>query len=96
MVIDDLDQFGDAVTPDEADAPPIIDPNAVLPATVALERLQAISRRRAKIRKAGCRIKHVKLAQRYRFDRSELGRCLALVQRLGAPVLERPDHRVKI
>jgi hypothetical protein len=34
--INDLDELGAALTPEAADAPPVIDPDAVLTATVAL------------------------------------------------------------
>ena len=63
MIIDDLDKLGAAVTPDEADAPPVIDPDAVLATTVALEYLEAITGRRPKIGKPGRGIQHVELAQ---------------------------------
>jgi len=81
MLIDNLDQVGAAVTPDEADAPSVIDPDAVRPTPVAPERLQGLSGRRSKIRKAGCLIEHVELAQRYRFDRFESGNGFAFEQR---------------
>jgi len=42
VVIDDLDQFG-AVTPHEANPPLIIDPDAVLPATVPSQRFEPIA-----------------------------------------------------
>jgi hypothetical protein len=38
MVIDDFDPLGAALAPDKANAPPIVDPDAVLPLAVAFER----------------------------------------------------------
>lgn len=93
MIVDDLDQLGAPMAPDEADAPPVIDPDAVLTATVAVERPQAITGWRPKIGKPGCGIE---LAQRDRTDRLELGNCFTLEQGLGVPVPERPDHRQQI
>jgi hypothetical protein len=88
MIIDDLDKLGAAVTPDEADAPPVIDPDAVLTATVAFEYLKAITGRRPKIGKPGCGVQNVELAQSDRPDRLELGNCFTLEQGLGALVPE--------
>jgi hypothetical protein len=45
MMINDLDELGAALTPEEADAPPINDPDAVPTVTVALECQEAITRR---------------------------------------------------
>jgi hypothetical protein len=43
VVIDDLDQFGAAVAPDEADAPLIVDSDAMLAASVASQGFEAIT-----------------------------------------------------
>jgi hypothetical protein len=88
MIINDLDELGASPTPDEADAPPVIDPDAVLAATVALEGLEAITGRRPKIGKLGCGIQNVELAQSDGPDRPELGNCFTLEQGLGALVPE--------
>jgi hypothetical protein len=76
------------VTPDEADAPPVIDPDAVLTATVALECLEAITWRRPKVGKPGRGIQNVEFAQSDRPDRLELGNRFTLEQGLGALVPE--------
>ena len=98
MVIDDLDRIGGAVAPDETDPPPIpafagTDPDAVLPYPIAFERLEAIAGRCPQIEEPICRVEHVELAPRRTFDRPPLDNAFAPVQRLGAPVRERPDHR---
>ena len=49
MVIDDLDQLSAAVSPDKAEAPLIVDADAVLPSAIALEGLQPVAWRRAQI-----------------------------------------------
>jgi hypothetical protein len=92
MVIDDLDQFG-TVIPDKADAPPIIDPDAVLTTTVASQRLEPISVRGSQVREASCRAQHVELAQRHRSDRREFWNGLAPIKSLGALAPEGPYHR---
>jgi hypothetical protein len=45
MVVDNLDVFGDALTPDKANAPLVIDPDAVLAVAVTLEGFQSVTRR---------------------------------------------------
>jgi hypothetical protein len=49
MVIDDLDHLGAAFPPDKADAPLIVDPDAVLPSAIAFERLKPVAGRRPEI-----------------------------------------------
>ena len=51
MVVDDLHIVGISVTPDKADAPLIVDANAVLPSAVTFERFQVITRGRGQITK---------------------------------------------
>lgn len=92
MVIDDLDQFGAAIAPDEADAPLIINSDAMLPASVAFECFEAITGRCPQVRKPSGSVEHIELSHGDRSDRVELGDGLALIQRLGAPVSERPYH----
>lgn len=45
MVIDDLDLLRIALVPDKADTPPVVDTDAVLPGSIAAQRLQPIARR---------------------------------------------------
>jgi hypothetical protein len=95
MVIDDLNQFG-TITPDKADAPLIVDPDAVLTATVASQCLEPISGRGSQVREAGCRAQHVELAQRHRSNRREIRNGLVSKESLGALALERPYHRSQV
>jgi hypothetical protein len=62
MIIHDLDVPGVAIAPKEADAPLVVDPDAVLAAPIALERLQPIRRRSGQKRQARRRIDQPKLA----------------------------------
>ena len=96
MVIDNLDHLRATILPDEADAPLIVDPDAVLSPAIASECLEPVAGRRSEIREPGRRIEHVQLAERHGFDRSECGRRSVAVQRLRSPVFERPDHWYQI
>ena len=92
MVINNLNVVGISTTPYKADAPLIVDPDAVLSPAIASECLEPVAGRRPEIREPGRRVEHVQLAERHGFDRSEYGRRSAAVQHLGSPVFERPDH----
>ena len=43
MIIDDLNFMGITFAPDEADPPPVVNPNGVLPLSITSQRLQLIS-----------------------------------------------------
>ena len=49
MIVHDLHVVGIPVMPDEADAVLIVDPDAVLPSSVACQRFEAIARERGEI-----------------------------------------------
>jgi hypothetical protein len=49
VVIDDLDLFGVAVSPNEADTPLIVDPDTVLAGTVSAQRFQAVARKQGQV-----------------------------------------------
>ena len=49
VVVDDLDVEGTGGAPDEADAPRVVDADAVLAGTIALERLEPIAGRNAEV-----------------------------------------------
>ncbi len=52
MIVHDLDIPGIAVAPDEADAPLVVDTNAVLPDSVASKGFQSVAGRDSQILKA--------------------------------------------
>jgi hypothetical protein len=68
VVICDLDIFRARFRPSKADAPSIIDTNAVLADTVALEGLKAITGRYPQIIQTTCDLKLSQLPSRYRRD----------------------------
>ena len=49
MVVHDIDLKGVPVLPAKADSPLVVDPDAVLPASIAAEFLQPVAERHAKI-----------------------------------------------
>jgi len=49
MVVDDFDVPSAVVSPAKADSPLVVDPDAVLPASIAAEFLQPVAERHAKI-----------------------------------------------
>jgi hypothetical protein len=51
MIIHDFDIVGIAIAPDKADAPLVVDANAVLPFPITSQRFQVIARRRPQIAK---------------------------------------------
>ena len=60
--------MGIAVTPDEADAPLVIDPNAVRPRATAFQRFKLVSGRHAKIPQSKRPMQVQKLPPRGAFD----------------------------
>ena len=69
VVIDDFHVVRIAVTPAEADAPLVIDPNAVLSFAFAFERLQPVCRGNTQIVERGRGIEHAQLAPGDLLDR---------------------------
>lgn len=97
MVVNDLHLLWSSFGPHEADTPLVIDPDAVLPGSVALQRLEPVSRRNAEI------VKHLrgshltKLPQCNRMNpRIDRPHAFASPQSLGVLVAERPDHGTMI
>ena len=79
MVVDDFDLVRVSVFPDEADAPLVVDANAVLTFPFSAKRFEAISRRHSQvIQDLGCR-KLRKLPKRRALNiRRQLARVLAV------------------
>ena len=63
VVVDDLDVERIGGAPDEADAPLVVDADAVLSGPVALERLEAIAGRNAKVGEGVCCIQDHELSK---------------------------------
>lgn len=93
MVVDDLDRFSVAARPAEADAPLIVDADAVLPGAPADELLEPVPRRHAEFVEPDRRVQHAEFPEH---DAAEVGReapdGLALPEALGVAVGEAADH----
>ena len=93
MVVDDLDVEGIGGAPDETDAPLIVDADAVLARTIALERLEPIAGRDAKVSEGVGRIEDDEFPKR---DALKAGgqttREATLRERFRFGVAEGADH----
>src|SRR6266404_4080213 len=93
MVVHDLHVQRFAVFPQKADAPLLVDADAVLALAIALERFELISRRHAQIAEIRGRIKILQLLSRTLLDLSVKPlHELAVKDGLGTLVLERTNH----
>ena len=93
VVVDDLDVEGIGGAPDEADAPLIVDADAVLACTVALERLEPIAGRDAKVGEGVGRIEDDEFPQRYALKGGgETPRAATVKERFRVGVAEGADH----
>jgi hypothetical protein len=95
MVVGELNIVRLPIAPDEANPPLIVDPDAVLPASVPTQRLEPIARHDAQLLEAMRRIDDLKLPPRPRDDPSiDAPDQQALEQRCRTLVSEAPDHMV--
>jgi len=88
VVIHNLDVMSIAVTPDEADAPLIIDPNAVRPRAAAFQGFKLVSGRHAKVPQPLCPMQVQKLPPRGPFDSLKSANHVVLKERSGVWALE--------
>ena len=93
VIIDDLDGIRPRWRPAEADAPLVVDADAVLPFPIPLQGFQTITGRNAQIVQASCGMHLIELARSQGCDRLRNAPDeLAVEDRLGVLVLERPDR----
>ena len=92
MLVSDLDLICVPVLPAEADAKPVIDPDAVPSRPIALECLQLIAGDRGKVLQGGRRVEMIQLTLRYIGNRLEPSAELAAENLLGILVTKRSDH----
>ena len=93
MVIRDLDIFGPRRGPAEADPELIVDPDAVLPCSVALQCFEPVSRRDVEIRQATGYLELPEHSPRNRLESCKPGNWMSLCQCLSVPVPKGYDHR---
>ncbi len=92
MIVHYLDVMRLAVTPDEANSPLVVDPNAVLTRSISLKRLDAVARRNAKVLQPPGGVKIEQFASGHAFDSLKPEHGLVLEQRLGVAALKRSDQ----
>ena len=83
MIIHDLNVISIAITPDEADAPLVIDANAMHPRTVAFQKFELVSGWHPKIPQAKRPMQVQKHPPRRSFDRLKSSNRVVLKERLG-------------
>jgi hypothetical protein len=81
-----------AILPREANSPPIIDPNAVLPDPAPFERFEMIARRYSKVLQASGGIKVKELAARHALDGPKPENGLVVKEKLRIPAPKRSDQ----
>lgn len=81
-----------AVTPREADAPLVINPNAVRPRAITLTLFKLVSRGNAKIVKPSCLMQVQQFPPPSPFNRLKSTDHAVLKERLGISALDRPDQ----
>ena len=93
VVVDDLDVEGIGGAPDEADAPLVVDADAVLACTIALERLETIAGRNAKVCEGVGRIEDDELPKRDALKAcGQTTRAATVKERFRVWVAEGADH----
>jgi hypothetical protein len=93
MVVDNLDPLGIPFVPHETDAPPVIDPDAVLARPVTAQRLQSIAGRSGQVAQLRCLMELPQLTLRDPLNVPRRPpREPAMEQRLGVAIGERADH----
>jgi len=92
VVIHDLNVTRIAATPGEADAPLVIDSNAICARTVPFQHLQLVSGRYAKILQPQRPMQVQKLPPRGPFDGLKSSNPAVLKERRGVWTLKRPDQ----
>jgi len=91
VIVHDFDILS-TIVPPEANTPLIVDPDAVLPGTVAMQRLQTIAWRHAQIGQSRHRIEMQQLPSRRTLYGTEPPYVLVVRQPLGFAVRKASDH----
>jgi hypothetical protein len=92
MVIDDLDLVSVSLTPCEANAPLIVDADAVLAFAVTFQSLQSVARQRRKGAQIGRGVEHIQFSQRLPLDGPEALYRLPVEEALGVWASKGPHH----
>jgi len=96
VIVDDLDVVCVSVSPPKADAPLIVDADAVLPLSVAAQCLEPIAGRGGQILDDASAVQIQELPTRLSFDRAKPRHKDVIEQLRCIAVLERSDHSLSI
>src|SRR5262249_14166634 len=92
VVVHNLDFVGVSLAPHKANAPLVIDANAVLSLTVAFQFLQSIPWQGRKCSQVRRSVEYVQLPKRLPLNRLEPAHRLTAEEALGMGTAEGPDH----
>jgi hypothetical protein len=92
VVVGDLDLMRITLAPDEAETPPPVDPDAVLPRTIPLECLQAVPRRRGQVSQADSPVQEQEFPSGLPLEGAEGLDIFVPEKTLCPPAPEGPDH----
>jgi hypothetical protein len=92
VIIHYLDIIHFAITPDEADSPLIVNPNAMLTGSVSSERLEAVARRHAQLLQLPGGVKVKQLTPGHALDGPQPRHGLVLEQRLRVAASKRSNQ----
>jgi hypothetical protein len=96
MVVDYFHPLRVAILPQEADPILIVDPDAVLPATTARQRLEAVARERSQVVEPPRRVELHEPALSDPGNAPKPACGVPLEERLGVSIPERPDHLLMV
>lgn len=94
VVIHNLNIVRIAVAPHEADAPLIVDPNAVLAGAISAKAFESVSARDGQVAKLHCEVNLIKLPPGNALDGPELPYRVTLKELFSIRVTEGPDHGI--
>jgi hypothetical protein len=93
VIVDDFDVMGMAGFPSEADAPLVVDSNAVLTLAVAFQCFEPVSRWNPKVGQGGCGVDLKQFPERGPVDIARnSSRAIAAEKSLGLRIGEAPNH----
>jgi hypothetical protein len=92
MIVHDLNLIGVSLVPNEAETPLVVDPYAVLPFSITVQRFQSVSRRCRHVSQFCGTIQLPKLPPGDMLDRLKAAARLPMMKSPSFRATERPDH----
>jgi hypothetical protein len=94
MIIHDLNVIRVCFSPNKAETPLIVDPDAVLSSSIAVQQFQPISRRSSQVPQLHGAIQLPELSTGNLLDSAKAANRLPTVKTFGLRTAERPDHQL--